>query len=143
VSAVLDQLERDGWLRDERVADVLVSARAQRLGEVRLRQLLAQRGVAAPLADAALARLHERGAGEYERALALWQRRFGAAPSDASTWVRQARFLAGRGFRADVVRRVLGRPPDGIEAERPATEAGAQAVRDAARLRSDDAGSAV
>ncbi|MBL8303415.1 MAG: RecX family transcriptional regulator, partial [Ideonella sp.] len=38
---------------------------------------------------------------------AVWQRRFGAAPADPREAARQARFLAGRGYSAEVVRRVL------------------------------------
>ena len=44
---------------------------------------------------------------EYERAQDLWRRRFGQAPSDPRERARQMRFLAGRGFDADVIRRIV------------------------------------
>jgi regulatory protein len=37
----------------------------------------------------------------------VWRKKFGAPGEDASARVRQMRFLAGRGFSADVVRRVV------------------------------------
>ena len=53
--------------------------------------------------------LRELRATEYERALAVWRRKFGSAgpTSEASARLRQMRFLAGRGFSPEVIRRVL------------------------------------
>ena len=45
---------------------------------------------------------------EFARAQALWQRKFGELAPDARLRAKQARFLAARGFAADVVRRVVG-----------------------------------
>jgi regulatory protein len=44
---------------------------------------------------------------ELQRARQLWQRRFGTPGADERERARQARFLAGRGFSAEVVHRVL------------------------------------
>jgi regulatory protein len=44
---------------------------------------------------------------ELQRATQLWQRRFGASAQDARERARQMRFLAGRGFSGEVIRRVL------------------------------------
>ncbi|HNL42437.1 MAG TPA: RecX family transcriptional regulator, partial [Ottowia sp.] len=44
---------------------------------------------------------------EFDRALAVWRRRFAAPPGDAGERARQLRFLAGRGFSAEVAWRVL------------------------------------
>ena len=52
---------------------------------------------------------------ELERARAVWQKKFGAPAADAAARARQARFLAARGFAADVVRRVLNAWPDADE----------------------------
>ena len=41
------------------------------------------------------------------RAGAVWQRKFGTVASDAREQARQMRFLAGRGFSAAVIRRVV------------------------------------
>ena len=52
---------------------------------------------------------------ELERARAVWQKKFGAPAADTAARARQARFLAARGFAADVVRRVLNAWPDADE----------------------------
>jgi regulatory protein len=44
---------------------------------------------------------------EQQRAQAVWARKFGQPPASAAERARQMRFLAGRGFSADVVRAVL------------------------------------
>ena len=50
------------------------------------------------------------------RALAVWAKRFGAIAPDAAGRAKQMRFLAARGFGADVIRRVLqGRDEGGRE----------------------------
>jgi len=49
---------------------------------------------------------------ELERAREIWRRRFGAPAADASERARQIRFLAGRGFEGDVIRRIVRAPDD-------------------------------
>jgi regulatory protein len=112
---VVDELAAKGLQSDSRTAEALVAAKARSWGERRLRAALKQRGVPQTLSEAALQPL--RGS-EFERASAVWQRRFGrAAPVEALTdedpacrarkHARQARYLAARGFPAEVVTRVL------------------------------------
>ena len=45
--------------------------------------------------------------------MAVWRRKYGTPAADAAGRVRQMRFLVGRGFSSDVVRRVVqGVPAD-------------------------------
>ena len=112
VDAVLAWLADRRFLSVERFAESRVSARSARFGNVRIRHELAQHGVAlSPEASQALA------ASELERAQAVRSRKFSASPADAKERARQARFLAARGFSAEVIGRVLR------EAEREADEA--------------------
>jgi regulatory protein len=104
IEAVLDELAALGLLSDERAAASVLAAQAPRGGERRLKQALQQRGLPPELVERTLAQARP---GELERARALWQRRFGAPPSDAAERARQMRFLAGRGFGADTIRRVV------------------------------------
>ena len=103
VDALLDWLLANRYLSDARFVESRVNARAARYGNLRIRQELGQHGAAL---DAAIA---ERLKGsEMARAQALWARRYGATPAlDANERARQMRFLAGRGFSADVIRRVV------------------------------------
>ncbi len=103
VEAVLDWLQSHGYLSDERFAESRIHARATKFGNLRIRQELAQHGLALT-AEAALALK----SGELERARDVWQRKFGALPASLSERARQVRFLAGRGFSSEVIRRVVG-----------------------------------
>jgi len=105
LSALLDALEAAGWLSDERFAQLWVARRAERFGPLRLRQDLAVRGVAEGVSQAATAAL---GASDHERALALWQRRFGGeVATDRAERARQMRFLIQRGFHAAMANRIV------------------------------------
>jgi len=102
VDAVLQWLDEKRFLSVERFVESRVSARSSRFGNLRIRQELAQHGVALSAeADQALVR------SELDRAVAVRSRKFSEPPTDARESARQARFLAARGFSADVIRRVL------------------------------------
>ena len=107
VDAVMHWLAAHGYLSQERFAESRVNARQARFGNLRITRELQQHGVALD-ADAQQALR----ASEYERARDVWQRRYGtgALPQDAAARVRQMRFLTGRGFSPDVIRRVLRAP---------------------------------
>jgi regulatory protein len=102
VTALLDWLEANRYLSQERFVESRVNARAPRHGNLRIRQELAQHGVVLGAAAAQALELSE-----FERARDVWARRFGGPAADAGGRARQARFLTGRGFSSDVVRRVL------------------------------------
>jgi regulatory protein len=103
VESLLDWLTEHRYLSEARFVESRVHARAARFGQRRIAQELSQHGA---LLDADTAeRLR---ASEFARAQALWARRFGAEPAaDAALRAKQMRFLAGRGFASDVIRRVV------------------------------------
>jgi regulatory protein len=104
VELVLDQLAAAGLLNEARMAEAMLNARAPRFGERRLRQTMQQRGLEPALVDASLASVRDT---ELERARALWLRRFDGPGATPAERVRQMRFLVGRGFSSEVIRRVL------------------------------------
>ena len=104
IDSLLEDLERNRLLSDQRYAEVLVSSKAGRYGVARLSRTLATQGVGSQVADEALAPLR---ASERDRALAIWKRRFGQPPSDLKERARQHRFLVGRGFDPATVSWVL------------------------------------
>jgi len=105
IETVLDDLQREGWLSDARFAQSLVHRRAPQRGTARVIQELKQYGLDADQVSELRDQLR---ATEYERALEAWRKRFGDKPADRTEYARQARFLAGRGFAHDVIRRILG-----------------------------------
>ncbi|UYO92325.1 recombination regulator RecX [Pollutimonas sp. M17] len=105
---LLDDLERENWLSDQRFAQSLVHRRAPRQGAGLILQELKQHG----LGDAAIADLGRQLQGsEQERAQAVWEKKFASLPVDAKDYARQFRFLASRGFSSECVRRILGSIP--------------------------------
>ena len=104
LETLLDELEAKGLLSAERFVQSLLHAKAPRFGEARLRQLLAGHELDAALVGESLAPL--RGS-EFDRAMALWRRRFGAVESDPRARARQLRFLIGRGFTPEIAFKVL------------------------------------
>jgi regulatory protein len=104
IRAALDDLAARGLLSDQRTAESVLLSQGRRHGRRRLEQTLRAKGLDPELVTASLA---QAAPTELERARAIWRRRFGAAPTDPVERARQMRFLAGRGFDADVIRRVV------------------------------------
>ena len=105
VAQVMQGLDERGLLSDERFAESYVRAKAARLGKGRLAQELARKGVAREIIAEALAGADAEN--ELGRAREVWTRKFGAPPADRVEWTRQARFLQGRGFATDTIRKLL------------------------------------
>ena len=104
IERVLDELAAKGFIDEARVAESVLHRRAPRLGSARVLHELRTKGLPeAVIADAA----RQLQGSEFDRALAVWRRRFAAPPGDAGERARQLRFLAGRGFSAEVAWRVL------------------------------------
>lgn len=109
LDALLDDLERENLLSNARFAEMLAHSRAGRHGSLRLKAELRDKGVPAELIDATVAEAKGR---DLEAARAVWQKKFGIPPRDAGERAKQMRFLAARGFPAEVVRRVVGGEED-------------------------------
>lgn len=105
IDSVLNSLQDAKLLSDQRFAAAFIRSRAERFGVGRLRQELRQRGVEGELAEQELNT--DDLPAEIERARVVWQKKFDGQPADAREWAKQARFLQGRGFSSDIIRRVL------------------------------------
>lgn len=100
---LLDALESERLLSDQRYASQRVAVRAGRVGNARLKQELKAQGIEGEALTAALAE----GGDESERCRAVWNKKFGAPPENAEGRARQMRFLQYRGFSSEAIRRVL------------------------------------
>lgn len=110
VAALLDTLEANNWLSQERFSESLIHRRAARFGNSRIVAELQSHGVA----GAALQALKAGLAGdETARACAVWQRRFGSVATDPAQRAKQVRFLMQRGFSQRAVQAAIkGYDPD-------------------------------
>lgn len=109
LAQALDELTARDFISEPRVVQSVLHQRAGRLGALRLKQELQQKGIAPEAIAGAMAQLKD---SELDRAREVWRRRFGEPPSDASERARQTRFLLARGFTGEVVRRVLSLSDD-------------------------------
>jgi len=103
VDRLLDWLVANKYLSDARFVESRVNARSRKQGTLRIKLELSRHGLALEPEQAAALR-----DSEFSRARDLWQRKFGEVAADPKQRAKQARFLAARGFAADVVRRVVG-----------------------------------
>ena len=104
LDGLLDDLEGKKLLSDRRFTEVMARSRGARFGAARVKQELRARGVADALVREAVGDLSQT---ELQRARQVWRRKFDAPPADAAERARQMRFLAQRGFSAEVIRRVV------------------------------------
>ena len=110
LSAVLDELEKRGYLSDERFAKGRARVQSASLGNARIRQDLRRSGVSDELAREAVEEIE---LPEEVRALRVWKKRFSELPKDYKERERQIRYLAYRGFGMGAIGQVLrGRVED-------------------------------
>ena len=79
------------------------AVRAVRYGNARLKQELRQHGIS----DDDIAAALPEGGDEVARCQAVWARKFGRLPVDATERGRQMRFLQYRGFSGEAIRGVM------------------------------------
>jgi len=104
VEALLDELERRKLLSEVRYAEARVHVLSRKFGAARIERDLRAKGVSEEMASEAA----RRAAGtELERARAIWQRKFGFPPKNLRERALQARFMLGRGFSMDTIKRIL------------------------------------
>jgi regulatory protein len=109
LESLLDHFEANGWLSEQRFVDAVVQTRRARFGSVKVLHELRAKGVS----EDGIARAREALAeSEVSAARSVWQKKFDEKPASMSERAKQARFLGGRGFTADVVRKVLGDSDD-------------------------------
>ena len=113
VEALLDFLEKNNWLSQERFAESLVHRRAGRYGNSRVLAELQQHGLKGEELDELKSGLKET---EVARAREVWRRKFNRVPQDAEDRSKQMRFLMARGFSQGAIRSAMqGRDEDDEE----------------------------
>ena len=105
LAALLDEFERCGWLSEQRLAEQHVARARGRYGTRRVLNDLRGKGVTGEVLEQAAALLK---GSELDQARAVWRKRFGQPATDPKERARQSRFLHGRGFSAEVIRRIVG-----------------------------------
>ena len=104
VDALLDLLEKNNWLSQERFSESLIHRRAARYGNSRIVAELQSHGVNGEALQDLKSHLADT---ELERAQEIWQRKFGVVANDPQERNKQIRFLLQRGFSQRVVQKVI------------------------------------
>src|SRR5471032_3182188 len=104
LDTLLDALEREGWLSNERFVESVVHRRGTRLGTSRIVHELKRNGIDETLIQDAGAELKKT---ELTRAREVWGKKFGDLPTTPAERAKQARFLATRGFNGGTIVKVL------------------------------------
>ena len=112
VKAVLDELTRQNWQSDERVAASVAKVKGERFGVSRVKHELKQQGLDNALIATQIEALKST---EHARALEVWRKKFGEPANDAAGRARQMRFLASRGFGAEAIRKVVSGTDDAVD----------------------------
>jgi len=109
---LLEDFKKRGWLSDSRYTEQIVHARKGRYGSLRVAHELRQHGISDELISKAVA---DMATDELAAAKTVYQKKFAQAPQSREEWAKQARFLQGRGFGFEVIRKVLRGSPEDIE----------------------------
>ncbi|MBE0627633.1 MAG: recombination regulator RecX [Burkholderiales bacterium] len=104
VEQLLDALVARGWLSEARFAESRANTLSRKFGSRKIEYDLRSRGVSDEVVERSVLQAR---ISELENCRSAWQRKFGTLPQNAAERGRQMRFLAGRGFSAEVVRQVL------------------------------------
>jgi regulatory protein len=104
LTAVLDVLEQQGILSDERVAEQILHTYRRKYGSKRRQYELQRRRIAEHLITAVLEDLKET---ELSSARELWCKKFGASPSSPEERGKQIRYLTGKGFSSEIINKTL------------------------------------
>ena len=107
LAAVLDELQEKDFISADRVIESVVNRRQDKMGASRIKGELQRKGLDA---EKVLAAINGLKSTELERAKEVWRRKFNSktdAGTSAAERAKQMRFLAARGFDADVIRRIV------------------------------------
>jgi len=104
ISKLLDQLEQNGYLSNERYAEQVTQMRRPKFGSQRIVHELKTKGVDEHLITGILPDLK---ATDLETARHIWKKKFGTPPCDLKERSKQIRFMINRGFSLDTINTIL------------------------------------
>jgi len=104
IDALLDFLEKNDWLSQERFSESLIHRRSARFGTSRIVAELQSHGVAGEALQALKSGLAEN---ETAHACEVWRRKFGEVAADQTERSKQVRFLMQRGFSQRAIRAAI------------------------------------
>jgi regulatory protein len=114
IFALLDELQKLNLLSDDRFIESVVHRRGAKSGPLLLKHELSMHGLDPLKVKAVVASSKTT---ELVTAQNLWEKKFNAAPANVAEKAKQMRYLASRGFSADVVHKVIPRMSASADSE--------------------------
>lgn len=104
VERVLKQLEEKGLQSNTRFAESLVRRKSERYGHRRVSEELKRNKIDSDVTSQLIGQMRLT---EFDRAKEIWDKKYGVVATDPKDLARQARFLANKGFDADIVLKII------------------------------------
>ena len=104
LTEVLDKLEQQGFLSEQRMVEQVARIRRSRFGSQRIIHELKAKGIDDHLIDGIRPALQEN---ELEAAFNIWRKKFDHSPATREERAKQIRFMMNRGFSMETIQRVL------------------------------------
>lgn len=105
IDQVIERLQHENWQSDERFAQAFLNSHEQRWGNAKILNALSDHKLDEEVVQDLKEQLKD---SEYDRALAVWTKKFQHKPcKDLKDKAKQLRFMASRGFSADVSYRIV------------------------------------
>jgi regulatory protein len=102
---LLDKLEKDKWLSNDRYAESLVRRKSERFGTLHIIDELKQQSISTETIERLKLTLRE---SEPERAWGLWSKKYGPDfQTEPKERAKQIRYLASKGFSMDLILKVV------------------------------------
>ena len=101
---LLDVLQQEGLQSDLRTAEMIVRARQNKHGALRIKQDLLMYGIPDEIIQQVLVDVKD---DELTQAKAVWAKRFQSLPRNAEERAKQGRYLQNRGFSMAIIQSLL------------------------------------
>ena len=104
LAEVLDKLEQQGYLSEQRAVEQIARTRRARFGSQRIVHELKAKGIDSHWIDNILPTLKET---ELEAAFNIWSKKFDHPPVSREERGKQVRFMMNRGFSMEIIQQVI------------------------------------
>ena len=107
---VLNELETNDWLSDDRFAEQFVLSKKRKFGPRKISHELKLRGVNELIINRVLGEIKD---DEFFLAKKIWEKKFNQFPITIDEKAKQIRFMQGRGIEASIIHQILsGKSPE-------------------------------
>lgn len=104
INIVLDHLESDDWLSDQRFTEQFIFSKKNKYGVEKIRYELKNRGVDEMIISKELIKIKSESD---LLAKKIWSKKFSEAPKSPEEKAKQIRFLKGRGVGTELIHKIM------------------------------------